>query len=48
MVSASPKERDDEGPFGPQIDEAEAEESDIQADADVDVSSSDEPSTEEE
>ncbi|KAJ6143279.1 hypothetical protein N7471_002732 [Penicillium samsonianum] len=47
MVSASPKERDDEGPFGPQIDEAEAEESDIQADADVDVSSSDEPSEEE-
>ncbi|KXG46878.1 uncharacterized protein PGRI_036240 [Penicillium griseofulvum] len=46
MVSASPKERDDEGPFGPQIDEAEAEESDLQADADV--SSSDEPSTEEE
>ncbi|KAJ5185389.1 hypothetical protein N7472_010229 [Penicillium cf. griseofulvum] len=46
MVSASPKQRDDEGPFGPQIDEAEAEESDIQADADV--SSSDEPSTEEE
>ncbi|KAJ5516856.1 hypothetical protein N7527_008416 [Penicillium freii] len=48
MVSASPKERDDEGPFGPQIDEAEAEESDIPADAEADVSSSDEPSTEEE
>ncbi|KAF4767696.1 hypothetical protein HAV15_009566 [Penicillium sp. str.  len=48
MVSASPKERDDEGPFGPQINEAEAEESDIQADAEADVSSSDEPSTEEE
>ncbi|KAJ5494211.1 hypothetical protein N7463_010298 [Penicillium fimorum] len=46
MVSASPKERDDEGPFGPQINEAEAEESDLLADADV--SSSDEPSTEEE
>jgi hypothetical protein len=45
MVSASPKERDDEGPFGPQIDEAEAEEVDAQIDADV--SSSDEPSTEE-
>ncbi|CAI7661025.1 unnamed protein product [Penicillium glandicola] len=48
MVSASPKERDDYGPFGPQIDEAEVEESDIQADADADVSSSDEASTEEE
>jgi hypothetical protein len=41
MVSASPKERDDEGPFGPQI--AEAEEAHVE-----DVSSSDEPSTEEE
>ncbi|KAJ5950905.1 uncharacterized protein N7479_009318 [Penicillium vulpinum] len=48
MVSASPKSRDDDGPFGPQIDEAEAEESDIQIQADADVSSSDEASTEEE
>ncbi|KAJ5135699.1 uncharacterized protein N7515_004977 [Penicillium bovifimosum] len=46
MVSASPKERDDEGPFGPQIDEAEAE--GVDAHVDADVSSSDEPSTEEE
>jgi hypothetical protein len=43
MVSASPKERDDEGPFGPQIAEAEAEEALIE-----EISSSDEPSTEEE
>ncbi|KAF9243029.1 hypothetical protein DTO027I6_6050 [Penicillium roqueforti] len=51
MVSASPRERDNESPFGPTIDEAEAEESYIiqnEADADADVSSSDEPSTEEE
>ncbi|CAG7932467.1 unnamed protein product [Penicillium olsonii] len=40
VVSASPKERDDEGPFGPQIGEAE--------EVDAEVSSSDEPSTEEE
>ncbi|KAJ5576738.1 hypothetical protein N7535_003664 [Penicillium sp. DV-2018c] len=47
MVSASPKARDDEGPFGPQIDEAEAEGVDAHH-VDADVSSSDEPSTEEE
>ncbi|KAJ5361539.1 hypothetical protein N7541_002383 [Penicillium brevicompactum] len=41
MVSASPKERDDEGPFGPHIGEAEG------ANAE-EVSSSDEASTEEE
>lgn len=41
MVSASPKERDDEGPFGPQI--AETEESLTE-----ELSSSEEPSTEEE
>jgi hypothetical protein len=39
MVSASPKERDDEGPFGPEITETEAHAED--------VSSSDEPSEEE-
>jgi hypothetical protein len=47
MVSASPKERDDEGPFGPQIAEAEAED-EAEAALVGDVSSSDEPSTEEE
>lgn len=46
MVSASPKERDNEGPFGPQIDEAEPEYGDGQIDPDA--SSSDEQSTEEE
>ncbi|CAG8327314.1 unnamed protein product [Penicillium salamii] len=40
LVSASPKERDDEGPFGPQIGEA--------AEIDAEMSSSDDPSTEEE
>ncbi|KAG0155244.1 hypothetical protein PDIDSM_818 [Penicillium digitatum] len=48
MISASPKGRDNEGPFGPQINGFDAEESDIQANADADISSSDEPSTEEE
>ncbi|KAJ5794048.1 hypothetical protein N7457_000647 [Penicillium paradoxum] len=46
MVSASPKERDYDGPFGPHIEDADAEE--VEAILDADVSSSDEASTEEE